>query len=381
MNFDYSEDQLMIQKMTQDFAKKEILPNINVWDEKQYFPKELFKKAGKQGLMGVLVPEKFGGSGLGYEEYILVIKEISKVCGAIGLSLAAHNSLCVNHLLKFGNDNQKNKWLPKLSSGQWIGAWGLTEPNTGSDAMRMKCVAEQDGDYWVINGSKNFITHGISGDIIVVIVRTGDLLDSHGMTAFALERGTKGFLSGKKENKLGMRASETAEVIFDNCRVHKDNIIGNVGEGFIQSMKILDGGRISIGAMALGMAEGALEASISYSKEREQFGKPISKFQGISFKLAEMATEIEASKMLLFKAASKMLSNSKDANYHSAIAKFKASEVAVSVANDAVQIFGGYGYSKEYPVEKFYRDSKLSTIGEGTSEIQKLVISRALLNN
>jgi hypothetical protein len=381
MNFDYSEDQLMIQQMTQDFAKKEILPNINIWDEKQYFPIDLFKKAGKQGLMGVLVPEKFGGSGLGYEEYILVIKEISKICGAIGLSLAAHNSLCVNHLLKFGNDNQKNKWLPKLSSGQWIGAWGLTEPNTGSDAMRMKCVAEQDGDYWVINGTKNFITHGISGDIIVVIVRTGDLLDSHGMTAFAVERGTKGFLSGKKENKLGMRASETAEVIFDNCRVHKDNIIGNVGEGFIQSMKILDGGRISIGAMALGMAEGALEASISYSKEREQFGKPISKFQGISFKLAEMATEIEASKMLLFKAASKMLPNSKDANYHSAIAKFKASEVAVSVANDAVQIFGGYGYSKEYPVEKFYRDSKLSTIGEGTSEIQKIVISRALLNN
>ena len=381
MNFDYSENQLMIQQMTQDFAKKEILPNINVWDEKEYFPIDLFKKAGKQGLMGILVPEKFGGSGLDYEEYILVIKEISKVCGAIGLSLAAHNSLCVNHLLKFANDNQKDKWLPKLCSGQWIGAWGLTEPNTGSDAMRMKCVAEQEGDYWVINGSKNFITHGISGDIIVVIVRTGDLLDSHGMTAFAVERGTKGFLSGKKENKLGMRASETAEVIFDNCRVHKDNIIGNIGEGFIQSMKILDGGRISIGAMALGMAEGALEASISYSKEREQFGKPISRFQGISFKLAEMATEIEASKMLLFKAASKIISNSKDANYYSAIAKFKASEVAVSVANDAVQIFGGYGYSKEYPVEKFYRDSKLSTIGEGTSEIQKLVISRALLNN
>jgi alkylation response protein AidB-like acyl-CoA dehydrogenase len=349
--------------------------------KKNIFPIDLFKKAGKQGLMGILVPEKFGGSGLGYEEYILVIKEISKVCGAIGLSLAAHNSLCVNHLLKFANDNQKDKWLPKLCSGQWIGAWGLTEPNTGSDAMRMKCVAEQEGDYWVINGSKNFITHGISGDIIVVIVRTGDLLDSHGMTAFAVERGTKGFLSGKKENKLGMRASETAEVIFDNCRVHKDNIIGNIGEGFIQSMKILDGGRISIGAMALGMAEGALEASISYSKEREQFGKPISRFQGISFKLAEMATEIEASKMLLFKAASKIISNSKDANYYSAIAKFKASEVAVSVANDAVQIFGGYGYSKEYPVEKFYRDSKLSTIGEGTSEIQKLVISRALLNN
>jgi alkylation response protein AidB-like acyl-CoA dehydrogenase len=381
MNFEYSEDQQNIQQMAKDFAQKEIMPNVKKWDENQFFPTELFSKAGKLGLMGILVPEKFGGVGLGYVEYILVIKEISKVCGAIGLSLAAHNSLCVNHLLKFGNDNQKNKWLPKLSSGEWIGAWGLTEPNTGSDAMRMKCVAEKDGDYWIINGSKNFITHGISGDIIVVIVRTGELLDSHGMTAFAVERGTKGFISGKKEDKLGMRASETSEVIFDNCKVHKDNIIGNVGEGFIQSMKILDGGRISIGAMALGMAQGAMNASINYSKEREQFGKPISKFQGISFKLADMATEIEASKMLLFKAANQILLGSDKANYYSAIAKYKSSEVAVSVANDAVQIFGGYGYSKEYPVEKFYRDSKLSTIGEGTSEIQKLVISRTLLIN
>ena len=381
MNFEYSEDQQNIQQMAKDFAEKEIMPNVKKWDENQFFPIELFAKAGKLGLMGILVPEKFGGVGLGYVEYILVIKEISKVCGAIGLSLAAHNSLCVNHLLKFGNDTQKNKWLPKLSSGEWIGAWGLTEPNTGSDAMRMRCVAENDGDYWIINGSKNFITHGISGDIIVVIVRTGELLDSHGMTAFAVERGTKGFVSGKKEDKLGMRASETSEVIFDNCKVHKDNIIGNVGEGFIQSMKILDGGRISIGAMALGMAQGAMNASVSYSKEREQFGKPISKFQGISFKLADMATEIEASKMLLFKAANQILLGSDKANYYSAIAKYKASEVAVSVANDAVQIFGGYGYSKEYPVEKFYRDSKLSTIGEGTSEIQKLVISRTLLIN
>ena len=381
MNFEYSEDQQNIQQMAKDFAEKEIMPNVKKWDENQFFPTELFSKAGKLGLMGILVPEKFGGVGLGYVEYILVIKEISKVCGAIGLSLAAHNSLCVNHILKFGNDAQKNKWLPKLSSGEWIGAWGLTEPNTGSDAMRMKCVAEKDGDYWIINGSKNFITHGISGDIIVVIVRTGELLDSHGMTAFAVERGTKGFISGKKEDKLGMRASETSEVIFDNCKVHKDNIIGNVGEGFIQSMKILDGGRISIGAMALGMAQGAMNASISYSKEREQFGKPISKFQGISLKLADMASEIEASKMLLFKAANQILLGSDKANYYSAIAKYKASEVAVSVANDAVQIFGGYGYSKEYPVEKFYRDSKLSTIGEGTSEIQKLVISRTLLNN
>ncbi len=379
MNFDYSEQQLMIQQMVEDFANKEIQPNINKWDEHQIFPIDLFKKAGDLGLMGVLVPEKYGGAGLGYNEYILIIEEISKVCGAIGLSLAAHNSLCVNHILKFSRESQKLKWLPKLSSGEWIGSWGLTEPNTGSDAMRMKCVAEKDGDYWVINGSKNFITHGISSDIIVVIVRTGDLLDSHGMTAFAIERGTEGFNAGKKEDKLGMRASETAEVIFNNCRVHEENIIGKIGEGFIQSMKILDGGRISIGAMALGMAEGALNAAISYSKEREQFGKTISKFQGISFKLADMATEIEASRLLLFKAASQIL-NAKKSSYFSAIAKYKASEVAVSVSNQAVQIFGGYGYVKDYPVEKFYRDSKLSTIGEGTSEIQKLVISRTLLN-
>ena len=379
MNFDYSEQQLMIQQMVEDFANKEIQPNIKKWDEQQIFPIELFKKAGDLGLMGVLVPEKYGGAGLGYYEYILIIEEISKVCGAIGLSLAAHNSLCVNHILKFSSEIQKQKWLPKLSSGQWIGSWGLTEPNTGSDAMRMKCIAEKDGDYWVINGSKNFITHGISSDIIVVIVRTGDLLDSHGMTAFAIERGTEGFNAGIKEDKLGMRASETAEVIFDNCRVHKENIIGKIGEGFIQSMKILDGGRISIGAMALGMAEGAMNAAINYSKERKQFGKTISKFQGISFKLADMATEIEASRLLLFKAASQIL-NAKKSSYFSAIAKYKASEVAVSVSNEALQIFGGYGYVKDYPVEKFYRDSKLSTIGEGTSEIQKLVISRTLLN-
>lgn len=379
MNFEYSEQQLMIQQMVEDFAIKEIQPNLNKWDENQIFPVELFKKAGDLGLMGALVPEEYGGAGLGYDEYILIIEEISKVCGAIGLSLAAHNSLCVNHILKFANQSQKQKWLPKLSSGEWIGSWGLTEPNTGSDAMRMKCVAKKDGDYWIINGSKNFITHGISSDIIVVIVRTGDLLDSHGMTAFAVERGTTGFNAGKKEDKLGMRASETAEVIFDNCRVHKENIIGKIGEGFIQSMKILDGGRISIGAMALGIAEGAMNAAINYSREREQFGKSISKFQGISFKLADMATEIEASRLLLFKAASQ-IKNSKKSSYFSAIAKYKASEVAVSVSNEAVQVFGGYGYVKDYPVEKFYRDSKLSTIGEGTSEIQKLVISRTLLN-
>ena len=380
MNFDYSDQQRMIQQMVLDFTKKEITPYFQKWDEEQVFPSELFKKAGELGLMGILVPEEYGGAALGYEEYILIIEEISKVCGAIGLSFAAHNSLCVNHILKFANEIQKKKWLPKLATGQWLGAWGLTEPNTGSDAMRMKCVADIDGDHWIINGSKNFITHGISSDLVVVIVRTGELLDSHGMTAFAIERGTKGLKAGKKEDKLGMRASETAEVIFENCRVHKENIIGKIGEGFIQSMKILDGGRISIGAMALGMAEGAMNAAINYSKEREQFGKSISKFQGVSFKLADMATEIEASRLLLYQAAHH-IKNLKKSNYYSSIAKYKASEVAVSVANDAVQIFGGYGYVKEYPVEKFYRDSKLSTIGEGTSEIQKLVIARSLLNN
>ena len=380
MNFDYSEQQRMIQQMVLDFTKKEITPYFQKWDEEQVFPSELFKKAGELGLMGILVPEEYGGAALGYEDYILIIEEISKVCGAIGLSFAAHNSLCVNHILKFANEIQKKKWLPKLATGQWLGAWCLTEPNTGSDAMRMKCVADIDGDHWIINGSKNFITHGISSDLVVVIVRTGELLDSHGMTAFAIERGTKGLKAGKKEDKLGMRASETSEVIFENCRVHKENIIGKIGEGFIQSMKILDGGRISIGAMALGMAEGAMNAAINYSKEREQFGKSISKFQGVSFKLADMATEIEASRLLLYQAAHH-IKNLKKSNYYSSIAKYKASEVAVSVANDAVQIFGGYGYVKEYPVEKFYRDSKLSTIGEGTSEIQKLVIARSLLNN
>ena len=380
MNFSFTEDHKMITQMVKDFAEKEIRPNVGKWDEEQHFPKDLFKKAGELGLMGVLVPEEFGGAGLGYFEYIAVIAEISKVCGSIGLSVAAHNSLCTNHILKFGNEEQKKKWLPKLASGEWIGAWGLTEPNTGSDAMRMKCTAVEDGDYWVINGAKNFITHGKTGDIIVVIARTGELLDSHGMTAFAVERGTLGFSGGKKEDKLGMRASETAEVIFDNCRVHKSNILGKIGEGFIQSMKILDGGRISIGALSIGIAEGAMNASIAYAKEREQFGKPISKFQGVSFKLADMATELEASKLLLYKAAD-VLMNGGDANKYSAMAKYKSSEVAVAIANEAVQVFGGYGYIKEYPVEKFYRDSKLATIGEGTSEIQKLVISRSLLSN
>ncbi|MFT5599878.1 MAG: alkylation response protein AidB-like acyl-CoA dehydrogenase [Flavobacteriales bacterium] len=378
MNFDLSENELMIKQMVKDFAEKEIRPNIMKWDESQEFPVELFKKAGKLGLMGILIPEEYGGSGMGYNEYIMTIREISKVCGSIGLSVAAHNSLCTNHIYKFGTEEQKKKWLPKLASAEWIGAWGLTEPNTGSDAGRMKCVAKQDGDHWILNGSKNFITHGKSGDCIVVIARTGELLDSHGMTAFVVERGTPGFEGGRKEDKLGMRASETAEVIFTDCKVHKDNILGAVGDGFIQAMKVLDGGRISIGALGLGIGEGALEASIKYAKEREQFGKPIASFQGISFKLADMATDLEAAKLLLYQAADKLMKGEKVGKI-SAMAKYFASEAGVRASTEAVQIFGGYGYIKEFPVEKFYRDSKLCTIGEGTSEIQKLVISRDLL--
>lgn len=375
-----TENQQMITDMVIDFAKKEILPNVMKWDESQEFPVEVFKKAGELGLMGVLVPEEYGGSGLGYFEYINVIVEIAKVCGSIGLSVAAHNSLCTNHILTFGSEAQKKRYLPKLATAEHIGAWGLTESNTGSDAMRMKCVAEKDGDYFVLSGTKNWITHGKSGDIAVVLARTGELLDSHGITAFVVERGTKGFTSGKKEDKLGMRASETAELVFDNCRVHKDQVLGEEGEGFIQAMKILDGGRISIGALGLGIAKGAFEASVKYSKEREQFGKPISQFQAISFKLADMATEIEAAELLLFEAAD-LKNNGKNCTKVSAMAKYYTSEVAVRCSTEAVQIHGGYGYTKEFPVEKFYRDSKLCTIGEGTSEIQKLVISREILKD
>lgn len=378
MNFEISETQKMIAQSIRDFAKQHIAPCMMDWDENQTFPVELFRKLGEMGFMGVLIPEEYGGSGLNYHEYITIIEEISKVDSSIGLSVAAHNSLSTNHIFAFGNESQKRKWLPKLSSGEWIGAWGLTEHNTGSDAGGMSTTAVKDGDYYIINGAKNFITHGISGDIAVVIVRTGEKGDSHGMTAFAIERGTKGFTSGKKENKLGMRASETAELVFDNCRVYKDHILGKVGDGFIQSLKILDGGRISIGALALGISKGAYEASLKYSKEREQFGKPISHFQGISFKLADMATEIEASELLLHKAAF-LKNKGEKVTTIGAMAKMYASEVSVKIANEAVQIHGGYGYTKDYPVEKFYRDAKLCTIGEGTTEIQKLVISRNLL--
>ena len=378
MNFNYNETQSMIAQSIKDFAEKNIRPNIMEWDEAQIFPIPLFKKLGEMGFMGVLVPEEYGGSGLGYHEYITVVEEISKVDPSIGLSVAAHNSLCTNHILTFGNEEQKKKWLPKLATAEYIGAWGLTEHNTGSDAGGMNTTAVKDGDSWIVNGAKNFITHAISGDIAVVIVRTGEKGDSKGMTAFVFEKGMAGFTSGKKENKLGMRASETAELVFDNCRVPDANRLGEVGQGFVQAMKILDGGRISIGALSLGIAKGAYDAALKYSKERYQFGQPISSFQGISFKLADMATEIEASELLLHKAAF-LKQQHKPVTTLGAMAKMYASEACVRIANEAVQIHGGYGYTKDFPVEKFYRDSKLCTIGEGTTEIQKLVISRNLL--
>ena len=378
MDFSISANQKMIAETIRKFAETNIRPEMMVWDEAQIFPVDLFKKMGELGLMGILVPVEYNGAGFGYFEYVTAIVEISRVCGSIGLSMAAHNSLCAGHILQFGNEEQKKKYLPRLATAEWIGAWGLTEANTGSDAMRMRCTAKQDGDYWIINGAKNWITHGISSDVTVALARTGDLLDTNGITAFIIEKGTKGFRGGKKENKLGMRASETAEIIFEDCRVHKSQIIGNIGEGFKQAMKVLDGGRISIAALALGIAKGAYDAALKYSKEREQFGKPIAEFQAISFKIADMATKIEASELLIFQAAD-LKNKGLKCTKQSAFAKYYASETSVQVSTDAVQIFGGYGYTKDFPVEKFYRDSKLCTIGEGTSEIQKLVISREIL--
>ncbi len=378
MNFDYSETQRLVGESAKQFALQYIAPNVRDWDETQYFPKEVLHKAGEYGFMGIIIPEMYGGAGLSYHEYITVIEEITKIDPSIGLSIAAHNSLCTNHIYEFGNEEQRQRWLPKLASGEWIGAWGITEHNTGSDAGGMSTTAVQDGDHWVLNGAKNFITHGKSGEIAVVIARTGEKGDSHGMTAFVVERGTPGFTHGKKEDKLGMRASETAEMIFENCRIPQENVLGEVGDGFIQSMKILDGGRISIGALALGISKGAYEASLKYAKERTQFGKPISAFQGVSFKLADMCVEIEAAELLLHKAA--FLKNEKrKMTLNSAICKLYASDSCVKIANDAIQIHGGYGYLKDFPVEKFYRDAKLCTIGEGTSEIQKVVISKNIL--
>ena len=378
--FEENDTTRLISKSAKDFSKKYILPNVMKWDESQHFPLDLFKVAGEFGFMGILIPEEYGGAGLGYHEYIKIIDQISRVDPSIGLSVAAHNSLCTNHIYLFGNENQKCRWLPKLTSGENIGAWALTEYESGSDAIAMNTFAEKNGNNWILNGSKNFITHGKSGDVIVVVARTGEKNKSDGMTAFVIEKGNPGLNYGRVENKLGMRASETAEIFFDNCIIPDSNRLGEVGSGFKQSMKILDGGRISIGALALGISNGAFNASVKYSKERKQFGKPISSFQGISFKLADMATKIEASKLLLHKAAFEINSGKKVTKI-GAMAKMYASEVSVEISNEAVQIHGGYGYTKDFPVEKFYRDSKLCTIGEGTTEIQKIVISREVLRN
>ena len=378
MNFQASEITLQIANAARDFSKQHIRPYVMQWDESQEFPVHVFKALGKLGMMGVLVPEEYGGAGMSYYEYKVIIEEISKVCGSIGLSVAAHNSLCTGHIMTFASEEQKKKYLPKLATGEWIGAWGLTEPNTGSDAGNMKCTAVKDGSDWVLNGTKNWITHGKSGDVAVVICRTGEPRTSGNATAFIVERGTPGFSGGKKENKLGMRASETAEMIFDNCRIPDSQRMGEVGDGFRQALKVLDGGRISIACLALGIARGAYEASLQYSKERHQFDKPISSFQGISFKLADMATEIEASELLILLACD-LKNRDENVTKAAAMAKYYAAEVSVKVANEAVQIFAGYGYTKDFPVEKYYRDSKLCTIGEGTSEIQKIVISREVL--
>ena len=378
MNFDLNENQLMITQMVRDFALKEIRPNMKKWDDEEYFPVEAMKKLGELGLLGIFIPEKYGGSGFSYFEYATALIELGKVCGGIGLSVAAHNSLCVGHIYYHGSEEQKLKYLPKLVSGDWIGAWGLTESNTGSDAMRMKTTAVKDGNEWILNGTKNWITHGLSGDVLVVLVRTGELLDSNGITAFIVEKGTPGFSAVKIKDKLGVRASETAELIFDNVRIPEENVIGEVGMGFKQAMQVLDGGRISIASLSCGIACGAYEASLQYSKEREQFGQAIGQFQAIGFKLADMATEVRAAELLTFQAAYRK-NNNLPLSKEGAFAKYYASEVAVKCGNEAVQIMGAYGYTKEYPAEKFLRDAKLMTIGEGTSEIQKIVISREIL--
>lgn len=378
MDFTTNELSAQVAESAKNFAQQYIRPHLMEWDESQEFPVHIFKELGKLGMMGVLVPEKYNGTGLGYFEYSTVIQEIAKVCGSIGLSVAAHNSLCTGHILYFGNEEQKQKYLPKLATAEYIGAWGLTEANTGSDAGNMRVTAVKDGDNWIINGAKSWITHGISGDVAVVICRTGEPRAKNNSTAFIVERGTKGFMGGKKENKLGMRASETAEMIFDNCVIPDENRLGNVGDGFKQAMKILDGGRISIAALSLGIARGAYEAAVQYAKERHQFDQPIANFQGISFKLADMATKIAAADMLI-KQACYLKNQGKPMTKESAMAKYYASEIAVEISTDAVQVFGGYGYTKDFPVEKFYRDSKLCTIGEGTSEIQKVVIAREVL--
>src|SRR5271165_1784868 len=378
--FTLTEDQEQLRKEIRDFAAREIAPNVMRWDEASEFPADVVRQLGQMGLLGVIFPVEYGGAGLGYVDYVLAIEELSAVDGSVGIIVAAHNSLCTNHIFLAGNEEQRRKYVPRLASGEWLGAWGLTEPGSGSDAGAARTTAVRQGSNWVLNGNKTFITNGHYADVAVVIAVTDKTAHTHGLSAFAVEKGTKGFRAGKKENKLGLRASDTSELIFEDCEVPAENLLGKEGDGFVDAMKVLDGGRISIAALGLGMAQGAYESALKYSKERKQFGQPISEFQAISFKLADLATEIDAARLLTYRAAA-MKDAGMKTTLESSMAKLYTSEVAVKCANEAVQIHGGYGFIKDYPAEKFYRDVKLCTIGEGTSEIQRLVIARQILKD
>jgi len=378
MNFELSEEQQQIKMSVREFAEAEIAPHVMDWDETQHFPIELKPKLAELGLMGVIFPENYGGAGMGYIEYATIIEELSRVDGSVGISVAAHNSLCSNHIYAYGSEQQKKKYLVPLAQGEQLGAWGLTEPGAGSDASGTKTTAVRQAGGWLVNGSKNFITHAIHADICVAMAVTDRSKRSKGISAFIFEKGMKGFTPSKKENKLGLRASETASVVFEDCLIPNENLLGEEGEGFVNAMQVLDGGRISIAALALGIAQGAYESAVRYSKERQQFGKPISEFQAIQFKLADMATRIDAARLLMYRAAS-LKDQGKTVTKESSMAKLFASEMSVAVCEEAIQIHGGYGYTKDYPPEKYWRDSKLCTIGEGTSEIQRIIIAREIL--
>jgi alkylation response protein AidB-like acyl-CoA dehydrogenase len=380
LDFQLNDEQLHLKKMVRDFAQSEIAPNVMKWDEPGTFPLETVKELGKLGLMGIVFPTDYSGAGMGYVEYVIAIEELSRVDGSVGIIVAAHTSLCSNHIFIAGNEEQKRKYIPKLATGEFIGAWGLTEPGSGSDAGGARCTAVRKGNKWVMNGTKTFITNARYADVVVVIAVTDKTAHTHGLSAFVVDKGTKGFRIGKKEDKLGLRASDTSELIFEDCELPLENLLGHEGEGFVDAMKVLDGGRISIAALGLGMAQGAYEAALNYSKQRKQFGKAISEFQAIGFKLADLATEIDAARLLTMRAAS-MKDAGMKTTLESSMAKLYTSEVAVKAANEGVQIHGGYGFIKDYPAEKFYRDVKLCTIGEGTSEIQRLVIARQLLKD
>jgi len=380
LEFQLSDEQLQLRKSVREFSEREIAPHVMEWDEAAHFPMEIVKELGRLGLMGIIFPQEFGGAGMGYIEYVLAIEELSRIDGSVGIIVAAHTSLCSNHIFVAGTDAQKQRYIPRLATGDAIGAWGLTEPGSGSDAGGARCSAVRRGNCWVLNGTKTFITNGSYADIYVVVAVTDKTAGTHGLSAFIVEKGTKGFRPGKKENKLGLRASDTSELIFEDCVLPAENLLGHEGEGFVDAMRVLDGGRISIAALGLGMAQGAYEAALKYSKQRKQFGQAISEFQAIQWKLADMATEIDAARLLAMRAAW-LKDNHKKTTLESSMAKLYTSEVAVKVANEALQIHGGYGFIKDYPAEKFYRDVKLCTIGEGTSEIQRMVIARQLLRD